>query len=193
MPDILQMHIQNIFYCDNYCILIQISLAFIPEGPIDNDRAHVQIMAWCFTHNKPSPDSVLFQIIAIYVFLGINELNLYCICTSQLIYISSYQLPHIVVNSLALGKFGWNFRHIIFKQVLVIDGWGISSEINLIWMPLNFTYDQSTLVQVMVWCRQAISHYVSQCWPRPLSPYDVTRPQWVNTLGSDQIIHTWLW
>ena len=95
----------------------------------------IEHMAWCFTRNKPSPDSVLFQIIAIYVFLGINELNLYCRCTSQLIYISSYQLPHIV-NSLAPGKFGWNFRHIIFKQVLVIDGWGISSEIALIWMPL---------------------------------------------------------
>ena len=32
----------------------------------------------------------------------------------------------------------------------------------------------------MVWCRQATSHYVSQCWPRSLSPYGVTRPQWVN-------------
>ena len=28
--------------------------------------------------------------------------------------------------------------------------------------------------------RQAPSHYLSQCWPRSLSPYDVTRPQWVN-------------
>ena len=39
---------------------------------------------------------------------------------------------------------------------------------------------KSTLVQVMVWCRQATNHYLSQCWPRFLSPYDVTRPQWVN-------------
>ena len=31
-------------------------------------------------------------------------------------------------------------------------------------------------------CRQATSHYLSQCWPRCLSPYDVTRPQWVNAL-----------
>ena len=28
---------------------------------------------------------------------------------------------------------------------------------------------------------QAISHYLSQCWPRSLLPYDVTRPQWVKT------------
>ena len=40
--------------------------------------------------------------------------------------------------------------------------------------------NQSTLVQVMAWCRQATSHYLSQCWPRSLSPYGVTRPQWVK-------------
>ena len=42
------------------------------------------------------------------------------------------------VNSLAPGKFEWNFRHVIFKQILVIDGWGISCEIALIWMSLDF-------------------------------------------------------
>ena len=46
---------------------------------------------------------------------------------------------------------------------------------------LGFIDDQSTLVQVMAWCRQATSHYLSQCWPRFLSPYGVTRPQWVNS------------
>ena len=65
----------------------------------------------------------------------------------------------------------------------MIDGWGISCEIALIQMSLNFTDDQSTLVQVMAWCRQATSHYLSQCWPRSLSPFGVTRPQWVNSLG----------
>ena len=28
----------------------------------------------------------------------------------------------------------------------------------------------------MAWC-----HYLSQCWPRSLSPYGVTSPQWVNS------------
>ena len=32
----------------------------------------------------------------------------------------------------------------------------------------------------MAWYRQAASHYLSQCWPRSLSPYGVTRPQWVK-------------
>ena len=47
-------------------------------------------------------------------------------------------------------------------------------------MPQNPSDDKSTLVQVMAWCRQAPSHYLSQCCPRSLSPYGVTRPQWVN-------------
>ena len=42
-------------------------------------------------------------------------------------------------NSLAPGKFAWNFRNVIFKQILVIDVWGISREIALIWMSLDFT------------------------------------------------------
>ena len=84
------------------------------------------------------------------------------------------------VNSLAPGKFEWNFRHVIFKQILVIDGWGISCKIALIWMSLDLTDDQSTLVQVMAWCHQATSHYLSQSWLRSLLPFGVTRPQGVN-------------
>ena len=61
-----------------------------------------------------------------------------------------------MVNSMAPGKFQWNFRHVFFKKILVIYGWGISCEIALIWMSLDFTDDQSRLVQVMAWCRQAL-------------------------------------
>ena len=84
------------------------------------------------------------------------------------------------INSLAPGKFEWNFRYLIFKQILVIDVWSISCEIALIWLSLDFTDDQSTLVQVMAWCLQATSHYLNQCWPRSLSPFGVSRPQWGN-------------
>ena len=62
-----------------------------------------------------------------------------------------------------------------------MDGdWGISYEIDLRWMPLDLTDDKSTLVQVMAWCRQATSHYLSQCCPRSMLPNGVTRPQWVE-------------
>ena len=40
------------------------------------------------------------------------------------------------------------------------------------WLQLNATIlsDESTLVQVMAWCRQATSHYLSQWWPRSMAP-----------------------
>ena len=41
----------------------------------------------------------------------------------------------------------------------------------------------------MAWCRQATSHYLIKCWPRSLSPYGITRPQWLNTLRLIQNDH----
>ena len=79
--------------------------------------------------------------------------------------------------------FEWNFRYVLFKLIFVIDGSGMSCEIVLTWMPQNLADDKSTLVQVMAWCRQATSHYLSQCWHRSMSPYGITRPQWVNSHG----------
>ena len=48
------------------------------------------------------------------------------------------------------------------------------------WIWLHLTDDKSTLVQVMTWCPQAASHYLSKCRPRSMSTNGVTRPQWVN-------------
>ena len=86
----------------------------------------------------------------------------------------------IFSNSWAHGKFEWNFMYVIFKQILMIDGWGIDCEIAQIRISLEFTDDQSTSVQVMAWCCWATSYCLIQCWPRSLSPYGVTRPEWVN-------------
>ena len=61
----------------------------------------------------------------------------------------------------------------------VSDHWVICCGIAPRWMPLDLI-DKSTLVQVMAWCRQATSHYLSQCWPRSMSPNGVTRPQLVK-------------
>ena len=89
------------------------------------------------------------------------------------------------INSLAPGKFEWNFGYLIFQIISVIEGWGISCELAHRWMSLHLTDDKSTLVQVMAWCRKATSHYLSQCWP--LSPNGVTRPQWVKKTGNMSI------
>ena len=42
---------------------------------------------------------------------------------------------------------------------------GIYCEAALRYMSLDFTDDNSTLVQVMAWCRQATSHYLSSVDP----------------------------
>ena len=97
----------------------------------------------------------------------------YGICRSY----SRYLTKDIGINSLAPGWFEWNFASVNFKLILVLDDWGISCAILLIWMSLGFTDDKSTLVQVMAWCHQATSHYLNQCWPRSKPPYGVTRSQ----------------
>ena len=94
-------------------------------------------------------------------------------------WLCNHAFPVVWVNSLAPGRFQFNFRKVIFKLTLVNGGCGISFEIALRWMPQDLT-DKSTLVQVMAWCRQATSHYLSQCWPRSMLPNGVTRPQWVK-------------
>ena len=55
-------------------------------------------------------------------------------------------------------------------------------------MPLVLTDDKSTLVQVMAWCRQATSHYLSQCWHRFMLPYGVIRSQWVKALFKTMLV-----
>ena len=42
--------------------------------------------------------------------------------------------------------------------------------------------DDSALVLVMTWCRQAPSHYMIQCWPRSAMPYGFTRSQCVKNI-----------
>ena len=110
---------------------------------------------------------------------------------SQKAYMASspliWHIHRASLNSLAPEKFKWNLRYVIFKWILVIYGWGVSCEIALIWMSLDLTDDQSTLVQVMAWCRQATSHYLNQCWPRSQAPYGITWPQH-GSLYSTQIM-----
>ena len=79
------------------------------------------------------------------------------------------------------GRSGFDSKNGIFYLVLLIGIFRSSHYNALRWMPQDLTDDKSTLVQVMAWCRQASSHYLSQCWLSSLSPYGVARPQWVNT------------
>ena len=84
------------------------------------------------------------------------------------------------LNSLVPGRCSYNLNWIIFTLIWKIDIWIISCEIALRWISQELTADESILVQVMAWCQQATSHYLSQCWPRSLLPYGIIRPQWVK-------------
>ena len=88
-----------------------------------------------------------------------------------------------LINSLALGRPGCHFKTAIFNLVLLIGIFTSSNDNVLRWMPWHLTDDKSTLIQVMAWSPQATSHYLSQCWPRSMSPNGITRPQWVKTYG----------
>ena len=107
--------------------------------------------------------------------------------TMNLIFIMCYWFCHNcswwnicwVINSLAPGRCGSNFKSMIFTLIIQGSSLGIHLEIDLKWMPKNLTIEESTLFQVMTWCRQATSHFLSQCWPRSVLPYDITRSQWV--------------
>ena len=63
------------FLHENVSIPIKISLKFVPEGPINNIPALVEIMAWRRPGDKPLSEPMVFSLLThIYVSLGLNEL-----------------------------------------------------------------------------------------------------------------------
>ena len=56
-----------IFLNENVRISIDISLKFVPEGPINNIPALVQIMAWRRSGDKPLSESMMTRFTDAYV------------------------------------------------------------------------------------------------------------------------------
>ena len=81
----------DIFKCnfvnENVLILINISLNFVPKGPIDNKSSMVQVMAWCWKGDEPLHESMMTQFNDAYIRLQ-------------------------WVNSLPSEKFEWNYIYI---------------------------------------------------------------------------------
>ena len=62
----------DIFRCilvnEKFYILINISLNFVPKGPIDNNPALVEIMAWCRPGDKPLSEPMMVNLLmSIYI------------------------------------------------------------------------------------------------------------------------------
>ena len=89
----------------------------------------------------------------------------------------------VYFNSLAPGRPGCHFKTAIFNLILLIGFFRSFHNNAPRWMLWDLTDGKSTLVQLMAWCRQATSHYLSQCWPSSMLPYGVTRPQWVKEMA----------
>ena len=100
--------------------------------------------------------------------------------------VCSKQFSMSKVISLAPGRCDYDLIVVLFKLITRIDILNIPYKTVLRWMLQYLIGVLSTLVQVMAWCCQAISHYLSQCWPRSMSPYCVTRPQWVKDPNNGQ-------
>ena len=56
-----------IFLNENVRIAIEISLKFVPKGPIDNKSALVQVMAWRRIGDQPLPEPMLTQFTNAYM------------------------------------------------------------------------------------------------------------------------------
>ena len=54
---------KRIFLNENVRISIKISLKFVPNGPIDNNLALVQIMAWCRSGDKPLSEPMMVSLL----------------------------------------------------------------------------------------------------------------------------------
>ena len=83
------------------------------------------------------------------------------------------------INTLTPQRCGNNFtRLFFFKFFWGIDIWSTSCEVCLRRRkPQNLTDDTLILVQVIAWCHQAASHYLSQCWPIFILSFSLTRSQ----------------
>ena len=65
---------KRIFLNENICILVKISLNFVPKGPIDNMSALVQIMAWIWTCDKPLSEPMMISSLTyIYIYICISQ------------------------------------------------------------------------------------------------------------------------
>ena len=145
-----------IFLNGKVWILIKISLKCVPNGSINNIPALDQIMAWHWLGNKSLSEPMMVSL-------------------PTHIWVTWPQW----INSLAPGKCSSNFKSANFKHIIQNYHFDTCFKIDIRCMPQNLTNKKSTLFQVMAWCKQATatSHYLSQCWPRSTSPYDVTRQQ----------------
>ena len=126
--------------------------------------------------------------------VGVRRYTLVRLVTEEIYYggvLSNSHRQNIAHDSLWIAWPGIDLKHMgdmamilkssISKHILRIKCMSCSG-FSLRWMPQGTSRVKSTLIRVIVWCRQATNHYLSHCWPGSISPYGATRPRWVKAL-----------
>ena len=116
-------------------------------GDLRRHRAHYDVIVMSTTHKMCTRLFVLWFVVVLSLIMRSIQLT-YC--------------PH--------GRSSSNIKSVISEHMLRINFVITSYEIALKWMLQNNFNEKLTLV----WCRQAISQYPSQCWPKSVLPYGVS-------------------
>ena len=82
-----------IFFNENCCILIKLSLKYVRKGPINNNSALVQIMAWRRSGYKPLSEPMMISLPTHICVTRPQWVNLYIFFTSTLAPCTRYLLP----------------------------------------------------------------------------------------------------
>ena len=94
------------FVNENDRIPIQISLKFVPRNPIDSKPALVQVMAWCWSGDKPLPEPMLIQFTDGALEGGVKTIQKYNNITSYflVLFVSTHwgRATHICVSKLTI-------------------------------------------------------------------------------------------
>ena len=148
-----------IFFNEKVWILIQISLKFIPKGPINNKL----------------PDNGLSPNRWQAIISTIDGLDYWCIYASP----GLNGLTHWI-----LRHNGRHFPDDIFKSILLNENVSISLKIHSKFVPKVWFNNVPELVQIMACTWLAPSHYLNQwwlvCWYNVHTCICVTQPQWVK-------------
>ena len=143
-------------------------------------------MAWCRQASNHYPSQCSHRFMSPYMaspghdgltHCGLNKMADIVQTTFPNTFSFCIQITVIQVNSLVPERFEWNTRQVILQLILK----RLMTEVAFSWWDhVNANGSHRTLLHVMAWCHQATSHYLSHCRPRSMSPYCITRPQWVK-------------
>ena len=92
---------------ENDKIPIQISWKFVPRSQAANKSELVQVMAWCWTGNKPLPEPMMTQFIYAYIPLQGNELTHWPLGDAVVILNWSFSNSYQVQTSWTFPDHGW--------------------------------------------------------------------------------------